>query len=173
MKIDKKPLIRSDRKSRENLILGIFALLILVVVIVYLLFFASPGGAITGNACVANSGFSCKNTFYHQNGYIELTLGLNNWTTWTSANFVFVPIGTPSNNGIPKISFISYPANTAYAKNGVKWIEPVDIWLAVNGTTAPVTIGTTATGFIWAQYTLTNNQTPKYVQMATINIKTG
>lgn len=124
-----------------------------------------------GNKCIANPYFYCVNAFYnHQNGDIELVLGQNTGINWTSVNFVFVHEGTALNNGMPEISFISYPANTMYAKNGTKSGEALNISLPVKNNVS-VKVGTTAVGFIWVKYIKENNSTPQYTQIASINIR--
>lgn len=106
--------------------------------------------------------------YLHNTGVIYVTLGQNTGTNWTTANFVFVPQGTPNSAGIPAISFTSYPA---FHSNGLSSGLTLAAYLAVNNTKPPIAIGTTAVGSIWVQYTIASSTTPQYTQIAIVNIK--
>jgi hypothetical protein len=132
------------------------------------------------NACIATPGFLCTNPVYsHSNANIIVTLGQNTGTSWTSANFVFVPQGTPyDSTGIPAISFNSSPANTSFSVRGMASGSTAQVYLPVNSIPIPVIVGTPIMGTIWAQYSylsssqgITQVQGPAYVQLAAINMK--
>jgi len=133
-----------------------------------------------GTACIASSGYLCSNPSYghgtlgtYPAGNIVVTVGQNTGTSWTTANFVFVPDGTSlTSSGVPNIAFTAYPANTQYATAGLISGQQVTIDLPVSGLTAASTIsvGTPTTGSVWAYYT-TSSGTPSYVQVATLNVK--
>jgi hypothetical protein len=147
------------------------------------------GQNILGTACIASSGYYCQNpTYFHGTlaaspataGNILVTVGQNTGQTWTTANFVFVPAGTPSTAGVPDISFngipsgAPQPANTAYALTGLISGQQVKVYLPNNALVGPatVTLGTSASGAIWAQYTTAGpGSTALYAQVATLNIK--
>jgi hypothetical protein len=139
------------------------------------------GSNLLGNACVAGSGYLCKSPFFnHGNAGIQLVVGQNTGTTWSSSNFIFVPEGTPTNAGTGLPTSLTFnvlgtagQANTTYGGAGAGLIsgQTVTIWLPVNGVTAPVTVGTPATGAIWVEYTTSGNAAPQYAQLASINIK--
>jgi len=169
-----RKLSKGNSKNLVNLTLSTAIVLVIVILILYWFALMHPlfSDSVVNPQCVAKPGYLCQTPIYvHTNSGILVVLGQNTGKSWTGANFVFVPQGTNLSNEIPDISFISYPANTVYAKNGTKSGETLDIWLPVNGVTPPVDIGTTATGSIWVQYTTNSNQAPQYAQIATINIK--
>ncbi len=171
-----------NKKSKKRDLILILSVLIIVIILGYaiyyvltftdLIIFHGWGLSNLGNVCIANQGYACNNPIYnHQTGSILLSVGQNTGTGWISANFVFVPQGIKTKNGIPLLSFNSYPANTSYSTNGLVSGQTVNIRLQVNGVVAPVSVGTVATGSIWVEYTTSIDQTPHYLQIATINIK--
>jgi hypothetical protein len=138
-----------------------------------------------GTACIASSGYLCSNPSYGHGtlgttpwpaGNIIVTVGQNTGTSWATANFVFVPDGTAlTASGVPNINFNGVaptPANTMYSATGLISGEQVTISLPVNtlASGSTVSVGTPATGSIWALYT-TSGGTAQYVQIATLNIK--
>ena len=132
----------------------------------------SPKSNIGSVNCIAQLGYTCINPIYlNSTANIVVTLGQNTGINWITANFVFVPQGTHINNGIPSISFTTFPANTIYSASQLNSGQTVILYLPVNGVTAPVRIGTPAIGTIWAKYTSSNQSSIQYVQIASINIK--
>ncbi|MGD0729525.1 MAG: hypothetical protein ABR981_05605, partial [Candidatus Micrarchaeaceae archaeon] len=116
--------------------------------------------------------YVCQNPIYnHTTGIISVYLGQDTGSNWTTTSFVFVPIGTQINKGIPSISFNSYPANTFYSENKLTSGKIVNVSLQVNDTNPPINIGTSAKGTIWVRYTIQGNLTQQYAQMASVNIK--
>ncbi len=140
------------------------------------------GSNLLGSACVASSGYLCQSPVYsHANGEILATLGQNTGTNWATANFVFVPQGTPTSGGLPSTlasaGGVTFNGNTLYSTNGegITSGQTVQLWLPVNGVSSStangfVNVGIPATGSIWAQYTTSSGVT-QYAQIATINIK--
>lgn len=140
------------------------------------------GNTLLGNACIAASGYYCQNpTYLHTSAGILVTLGQNSGTNWVAANFVFVPQGSTSGaGGIPNLLSTTnvvvtgnYPAAVTGSNSMISG-QQVTLWLPVNGVTAPITVGTAATGAIWAEYQTGTSAVPgplQYVQVATINIK--
>jgi hypothetical protein len=139
--------------------------------------------SLLGNACIASSGYLCQKPVYnHANANIIVTLGQNTGTNWVTANFVFVPQGTPVVAGIPTSlvqTGISVWGNTpgngagGPVTIGNSFISggTIPITLPTNGVTQPVTVGQAATGTIWAEYQTTASGAYQYAQIATINIK--
>jgi len=137
------------------------------------------GSNLLGSACVAGSGYLCQAPIYsHANSYIGVTVGQNTGTSWTSANFLFVPSGTSTLAGVPSVigagaAFQTAPANDlASLTTG----QSLQIWLGVNslglGLGNTITVGTPATGAIWVAYTTASApSTLQYAQIASINIK--
>jgi hypothetical protein len=164
--------IKKTKKTnnKRNLILGglVILTIILIFLSLYIIMAPTPG---VEEICVSYSGYGCQNTIYnHLTGNITIRLLQVTGTTWYTANFVFVPQGTPNLNGIPNISFTSNPANTTYytLTNSLTSRQWVHISLPVTG---PVNVGTQALGSIWVEYTTATNHTTQYAQMASINIK--
>jgi hypothetical protein len=135
-----------------------------------------------GTACIASSGYLCSNPSYGHGtlgttgwpaGNIIVTVGQNTGTQWATANFVFVPDGTPlTSSGVPNTVFTGSPANTVYNSIGLISGQQVTISLPVSNLNAAstVSVGTPATGSIWAYYT-TSAGVGQYAQIATLNIK--
>ncbi len=131
--------------------------------------------------CVAADGYLCQNPVYnHITGNIAVILGQNTGQNWATANFVFVPQGTPLSNGLPVgISFTSYPANitlsdhpnSSYGIEGLVSGQKLKILLPVEEVKLPVSVGTPETGAIWVQYTTQGNSKAQYAQIASINIR--
>ncbi len=156
---------------------------ILIVAVVLTVLFSLGlfnSNSFSSNVCIATPGFLCSGAIYlHSNANIIIGLGQNTGTSWTSANFVFVPQGTPfDNNGLPAISFESSPANTILATTGLASSGTTTLYLPVNSIAPPVTVGTAIIGAIWAEYSyvvtsggISQVQGPAYVQMATLNVK--
>ncbi len=167
--------------NRNGWALTLAAFIITVVIIASLIYFISSfissemgQNNLLGSQCIASSGYLCQDSVYpHTSSSILITVGQDTGTNWATANFVFVPQGTQTNDGIPLISFNSYPANTFYSIKGIVSGSNgiTQIWLQINGVTAPVPVGTVATGSIWVEYTTNSSQTPQYQQIAIINIK--
>jgi hypothetical protein len=99
-----------------------------------------------------------------------------------AANFIFVPQGTQILAGIPIIlsqGVIGVSGNTAgngaggplTIGNAMISGQTALITLPTNGLTQPVTVGTAATGTIWAEYQTSTGGAFQYAQIATINIK--
>ena len=143
------------------------------------------GSNLLGSACVASSGYYCQNPIYsHTAAEILVTVGQNTGTNWVTANFIFVPQGTSTTNGLPatlgSASATTLNGNNIYGGGGsigtgVVSGETVKVWLPVNGlstssVSGTVNVGVPATGTLWAQYT-TSAGVLEYTQIATINIK--
>ena len=176
---------KKAQSAMEYLMTYGWAILIIAVVLGALFSLGVFSGSnLLGSACVASSGYLCQSPVYsHSNGQIFVTLGQNTGTNWASANFVFVPEGTPNTNGLPSLMStqpqVALNGNTIYGQGnvgtGVTSGQTVQVWLPVNTvststTTGSVNVGIPATGAIWAQYT-TSSGVMQYTQVATINIK--
>jgi|GEM_PF-681120 hypothetical protein len=159
----------------KNKYFPIVPALSIIAFLVYIFFFATAiqlGGGILGTTCIASSGYLCQNPIYqHSSGYIIVTLGQSTGTSWTSANFMFVPQGQAVASGLPvtltSTAFATGLGNTI--TGGLKSGQTTVVYLPVNGITS-VPVGTPVTGSIWARYD-TSNQSVHYVEIATINIK--
>jgi hypothetical protein len=157
-----------------------WAILIIAVVLAALFALGVFNGSnLSGNACIASPGFLCSGAIYsHSTANIIVAIGQSTGTSWTSANFVFVPQGTPLANGLPVISFNSSPANTELATSGLASGGSATIYLPVNSIVPPVTVGTAIVGTIWAKYSyivssggISTIEGPQYVQIASVNLK--
>ena len=158
-----------------------WAILILAVVLAVLFGLGLfNGNNLTGTKCIAAPGFLCVNPIYlHSNANIIVELGQDTGVNWISANFVFVPQGTPlTANGIPEISFTSSPANTILANQGMASSSSQTFYLPVNGlTTATAIAGSIEQGGIWVEYTYTYQaggiqiQQVSYSQIAQLTVK--
>jgi hypothetical protein len=139
------------------------------------------GSGILGTACIAGSGFLCQSPLYlHSGANILVNLGQSTGTSWTSANFIFVPQGqavgagglpvTMTAAGFTALGNTVYSAGTGFASG-----QTAGITLPVNGVSGTtIGVGTPATGAIWAQYQVGGTGTLypyQYAQIATINIK--
>jgi len=143
------------------------------------------GNNLVTNACQAAPGYLCQNAVYFHGqigqgaaGNILVTVGQSTGSTWTGANFVFVPQGTSFVAGVPAISFASSPANTVQSNQQMQSGSFATLYLPVNGlASTTVNIGSPILGSIWAQYAYVYSsggiqQTgTAYAQLATINIR--
>jgi hypothetical protein len=160
--------------NKKTLIILSLSILIIGLIILGLSsigIFSIPSGGLLSNQCIPSSEYLCTNqTYNHFTGNIIVTLEQKTGTSWSTANFVFVPQGTAFSQGVPNISFTSNPANTIYGTigKGLEVGQNISISLPVTG---QINISTSATGAIWVEYTTATNKTPKYTQIALINIK--
>jgi hypothetical protein len=161
-------------KNKRNLVIVGAAVLILIVVflIINLSTFSVPG--ITGPPCFGASGYYCTNQIYeHSTGNIIVTLRQITGINWTTANFIFVPQGTPYSNDL----FSSGVSNSLYGTigKGLPTSKPIptstpNIRVSLPATGA-VAIGTIAEGAIYAQYTTSPEGPVQYTYMASIYVK--
>jgi hypothetical protein len=134
---------------------------------------------LSGNSCIASPGYLCSGAIYsHSDANIIVGVGQSTGADWVTANFVFVPQGTPDANGVPAISFSSSPANTLLATSGMASGTIETLYLPANSIVPPVNVGSSIVGTIWAQYTytvtsggITTVVGPSYVQIASLNLK--
>jgi len=135
---------------------------------------------LSANACVAPAGFYCENAiFYHGvvgsgsgsvvPGNIVLTVGQDTGAAWQNIFFVFVPAGTGYTSGLPNVNFATPPTGISYAVGNMNTGSSTQVTLPVTGTSSTVSIGTTETGEVWAQYMVGGNV--EYTQIASLNIK--
>ena len=161
----KTKLVKRDKtKTVLVIIVGIVILVLFIVVLHNIVF---PPDISPSLACIAASGYYCNNLVYnHSNGNMTMQIGQNAGINWTSANFVFILASENQNN--PEIYFDSANVNMTYSKTGLDQARIVNLRLPVSG---PVALGKIASGGLWVQYTTIENQTSRYVQIATINVK--
>jgi len=140
------------------------------------------GASLTGNACVAASGYYCQNPLYSHAtpGNIVTTIGQSTGATWYSANFIFVPqsnSGTSASTGLPYLltaaNIVTFGSGnvplSSGAQSGISLGVPNTAGTSALGA---VSVGTPATGTVWAvYYTTTQAGTPQYAQIATVNLK--
>ncbi len=132
--------------------------------------------SINANACVATPGYLCKGAVYsHSTGNVIVTLGQDTGNDWLSANFVFVPAGTPFAKGLPVISFNAFPANTVLATQGLlSGSGEATLYLPVTG---PENVGTPISGSIYVYYTynIQSGGIPQleksYTEIGALNLK--
>ncbi|MFI5412719.1 MAG: hypothetical protein ACHQX1_02415 [Candidatus Micrarchaeales archaeon] len=156
---------------------------ILVIAIVLSALFALGvfnSSSVATNSCIATPGFLCTGAIYsHANANIIVTVGQSTSFNWVGANFVFVPQGTPTDAGIPMISFNSMPANTVLFTNGQGLASGGEALLVLpaNSVTSPIPVGTTISGTIWAnyEYLVTEQGIQQthagYIQIAALTLK--
>jgi len=177
------PLIAARAQSAmEYLMTYGWAILIIAVVLGALFALGVFNGAtLSGNACVAISAYYCQNPLYlHTSGAITTTLGQSTGSAWYSANFIFVPQldnGVSVTTGLP---YILTPANVVTfgsgnvplpsgSQSGASLVVPNTAGTAALG---QVSVGTLATGTIWAVYYTTSNPgIAQYAKIATVNMK--
>ncbi len=132
---------------------------------------------INASACIASPGYLCSKAQYtHSTGNIIVTVGQNSANSWITANFVFVSSGTPFANGVPAISFNSFPANTVLSSTGglSNGQGQATLYLPATG---PVNVGTPISGTIYVQYTYdyysggVEQLQSGYAQIGTLNLK--
>ena len=153
-----------------------WAILIMAVVLVSLFSLGVfNGNNISGNTCIAVPGYLCLNPSYsHSNGNIIVTIGQSTGAPWSAVNTVFVQQGIGYTNGIPSISFNSFPANTLLSGSGLTSGAYQTYYLPATG---PVNVGTAISGAIWVQYTTMayiggqQQSESGYVQIASLNLK--
>lgn len=111
------------------------------------------GNSLNANGCIAVSGYLCRGALYdHTTGNIIVTLGQNTGSNWLTANFVFVPAGTPFVSGLPAVSFYSPQANTILTGSGglPSGMGQAYLYLPATG---PASVGAPISGSIYAYYT--------------------
>jgi len=157
-----------------------WAILIIAVVLSVLFSLGLFNGSnLSNNVCIAYPGYLCSGAIYdHSNANIIVDVGQSTGVDWTSANFVFVPQGTPFSSGLPEIEFNSSPANTELAATGLLSGSSSILYLPVNSVQPNVNVGTAILGSIWVEYYYTvsaggigKTQGPQYAQIATLNLK--
>jgi hypothetical protein len=174
----------NDEANKLNTI--IFIVLVLVVILLNVWAITRPVGGPGVQGCVAGPGFYCQTPSYsHATGAITLTIGQSTGTSWTSANIVFVPEGTPLIQGVPKLIFAANAITNGnflyegYGGNGITISgQTMQIVLPVNGiSTNSLTCGgncpskgSTISGTIWVQYTLSGTTGLQYAQMAAFGL---
>ncbi len=119
------------------------------------------GGALLGTSCIAASGFYCSSvSLSHTSGLVTATIGQDTGTNWGAYQFVFVPQGWTTINGIPLVPINSFLSSTA-SINGISFPNGAQVTLSFNvlqpgaisawpATSYPV--GATLAGSIWACY---------------------
>jgi len=173
--------VRKAQSAMEYLMTYGWAILIIAVVLGALFSLGVFSGSnLLGSACVAGSGYLCQAPIYsHSDSYIGVTVGQNTGTSWTSANFLFVPSGTSTTSGVPNVIGSGAAWNIVPPANDLAPLttgQSLQIWLGVNslgtGFGNTITVGTPAKGAIWAVYTTASNpSTLQYAQIASINVK--
>lgn len=133
--------------------------------------------AFSNTGCIGTSAsYSCQNVIYSRVlANIIVVLGQDTGSNWATANFIFVPNGQAYNTGGLPVTLttagIAAGGNTISAKRGMAMHTPIAVTLPVNGISPFISVGTPATGTIWAQYTTVQNSTFQYAKMALVNTK--
>ncbi len=161
------------QSAMEYLMTYGWALLIISVVIVALVsigIFNNP----LGTTCIAAEGYTCQIGQYSATtGNIQVTIGQDSGSTWTSANIVFVNNSAQSSvvaSGLSSLQLTPMPngdANTL--PSGLASSVTTTVTLPATGT---VRVGTGINGYIWASYsTGTSNGATIQAQVAQLTVK--
>ncbi len=187
--MDDKIINKKAQSAMEYLMTYGWAILIIAVVLGALFSLGVfSGNNILGTACIAASGYLCQNPVYlHTNGQIKLTVGQNTGSSWTTANFVFVPQGASKTAGVPTdIFYANAPVNEnmTLSPTSLTSGQSLSITLPVNGISnnaftltngaGSLSVGSSAGGAIWVQYQTggTGASYPfQYAQVASLNVK--
>lgn len=185
------------QSAMEYLMTYGWAILIIAVVMVALFSLGILGGSPLSTTCLPQSGYQCSGVTYNHGTVgtypadnVVLTVGQTTGTNWESANVFFVPQGTAlTAAGVP-VS-ITNPAGaqsgtgntigycgavsgsctaTALSGTGLLSGQTAQIALGVPTAATSVTVGQSASGTVWVQYT-TAPGTFYYAQLATITLK--
>ncbi len=119
--------------------------------------------------CTSLTGYNCGKLVYsHSTGNLSVLLTQSTGTPWATTNVYFVPIGTPSQGGVPS-SIINNPTNGNYLKSGLpNGIGDTVIVPVSSPLNTPV--GEQQDGALWAAYQLAPNTQTYYIEVATMVI---
>lgn len=182
------------QSAMEYLMTYGWAILIIAVVMVALFSLGILGGSPLSTTCLPGSGYECTAVTYNHGtvgggwpwpGNVIVTIGQTTGTNWATANIFFVAQGTSTNAGVPSSipvgvasaeplggtgNTIGYTAGGVTVGTGLITGQTSQVALGVPGSSV-VSVGGTATGTVWAQYTLTTGGPLYYAQIGTLTLK--
>lgn len=158
-------MVNKKRQDKKLILFFILALIIVVVIIEVLYALLPPTQAGNGLPCVASPGYVCQNMVLHTTGQLTFKLGQN--TGITEYNLNIACASTANAAGYPNDGYMAFNSILANGNvnpnqslgtslnsgqtiniNGISCAGPNGIQLG------SVPIGTTFTGFIWLNYTV-------------------
>ncbi len=132
-----------------------WAILIIAIVMVALYSLGVfNGGSPIGTSCLAQSGFMCQTPVLHTTTF-TVTLGQASGTSWATANIFWVPTGYAITAATPcpaaASNTITSGVSCGIVSTAMTSGQTLPATVVLSGTGASV--GTTATGQLWAVYT--------------------
>ena len=170
---------KKAQSAMEYLMTYGWAILIIAIVLAALFslgIFSSS--SFTGTTCIATSGFICASPVW-TGGILHVTLGQSTGTSWTGVTFFVVPSGGATPTSTTQVA-------TALAANAyITGTSPTiptggsmssgqtgayTFTLSDNATDFPTTVGSSASGTMWVEYT-TPSASGLLSQVATMTLK--
>ena len=164
--------------SMEYLMTYGWAILIISVALGALFSLGVFGGVLlVGNSCAASPGYYCSGLSYsHLTGNVVVTVGQATGVNWASTAFLYAPTNAAMTANAPSVMF----ANVI----SIGLVTGTTNTIAFPVASAPVPLGATTSGEIWACYTTatgssvtanigfcTSSATVYYTQIASMNAK--
>jgi hypothetical protein len=155
------------QSAMEYLMTYGWAILIIAVVLTVLFSLGVFSGAnLLPSTCIASSGYMCQTLFFKQTtGALTFTFGQSTGTNWASAKIYFVPSGSSYTGGVASAS----PSMTI--TNGLNSGATNSVTISIPGSTNANTLGSSLTGSLYLNYTITSGGTTYVAQVATISTK--
>ncbi len=154
---------------------------ILIIAIVLAALFALgifSSSSFIGTACIAASGYECSSPILHA-GSFNAIVGQNTGTSWATANIIFVTGG-----GSPSSIAVNTPATCVLSlSSGLTSGQTVQFGVTNSitvssgvascpaGTALPTTVGSSSSGAVWAEYTVSGISGFLWSQIATVTLK--
>ena len=170
------------QSAMEYLITYGWAILIITLIVGALFTLGVLTNPIGSSVCVAGSGYYCSGLAYsHSTGNLAVTIGQSTGVNWANSILIFAVQGAPMTANSPKVG-----ATDTNSIGGLisSYSIPVT-WIAAQ--TAPIIVGTSLQGTIWACYITGNaavltdsagtcsaapaGQTIYYTQIARLNAR--
>ena len=167
------------QSAMEYLMTYGWAILIIAIVLAALFslgIFSSS--SFTGTTCIATSGFICSSPVW-TGGVLHVTLGQSTGTSWSDVTFFVVPSGgsTPTStsqvaNALAANAYIQGTSSTVPAGSAMSSGQTgaYTFTLSNNATVFPTTVGSSASGTMWVEYT-TPSAGGLLSQVATMTLK--
>lgn len=146
--------------AMEYLVSYGWVILILGIVVYMLYSLGILTGAPQASSCSPKGGYVCTVPILsHITGNAIMKVSQSSGTDWATANFMFVPSGTPSTS--IQSDFVG--PNEQIVTTGLASGQTITINIPVNTmltSTAPVNVGETYSGFLWAMYAIPGYMAP-------------
>lgn len=128
--------------------------IIVVVVVVYALYSFGFFSTVSTTTCQPQAGFRCQGLLYsHTTGNVVATIAQAEQTTWYTTNVIFVQ--QQASSAPPASYFTASNEQMVTISFGINQPEQMNFpVLNANGIqVGPVNVGTSSSGYVWAQYT--------------------